>query len=285
MSNTKLMNLLLNKLYNSNLDLEVYTSFSLYNDNNTSIPMIQINLVTKYLTDFAIYFSLNEDYFNYSSAFYVNDVNDTNLNNILSKEISKSAHCIFKDYSFVNDKIIELSNSLCIDIVTEDTIDNILKYITSSNKLIEYLNSIKINDFGIDYDPVTNNILKKFYQSNLNPELTLSIDTSIENAVQIQLNLTPKFFEDFAIFYGTLDNSINYCSIFEVKDSKDENIGEIFNNDKHIFKDLIPSHDYNEIHLYSNIKKNAVNDDLINKIIDYLNNDHPLIKYLNSVLF
>ena len=113
----------------------------------------------------------------------------------------------------------------------------------------------------------------------------MSIDTSTEDAVQLQLDVTPKFFEDFAIFYGTLDDSINYCSIFEVKDSKDENIGEIFNNDKHIFKDLIPSHDYNEIHLYSNIKKNAVNDDLINKIIDYLNNDHALIKYLNSVLF
>ena len=62
----------------------------------------------------------------------------------------------------------------------------------------------------MDIMEVTNFLLKKLYQSNLEVELDLSLDETVSNAVQIQINVKPKFFKDFAIFYGTKDTIINF---------------------------------------------------------------------------
>ena len=47
---------------------------------------------------------------------------------------------------------------------------------------------------------ITNVILKRLYQSDLEVDLDLRLDETVANAVQIQINVKPKYFNDLAIF-------------------------------------------------------------------------------------
>ena len=49
---------------------------------------------------------------------------------------------------------------------------------------------------------ITNLLFKKLYNSKLDVDVELSIDDAATSAVQIQINVKPKYFNDFAIFYG-----------------------------------------------------------------------------------
>ena len=129
----------------------------------------------------------------------------------------------------------------------------------------------------------TNLLLRKFYQSNLDVDVELSLDDSKENAVQIQINVKPKHFNDFAIFYGTKDNKINFSSIFETNVIEDGNLYKLFKEEASIFNEIIQSDDLSELHLFSEISLEDVDEELVDNIIEYLESEHELIKYLNSV--
>ena len=90
---------------------------------------------------------------------------------------------------------------------------------------------------------ITNVILKRLYQSDLEVDLDLRLDETVANAVQIQINVKPKYFNDFAIFYGTKDTIINFASIFEVKDKNDLNIQKLFDKDCGIYESLVIDED------------------------------------------
>ena len=96
---------------------------------------------------------------------------------------------------------------------------------------------------------LTNMLLKKIYDSGLKVDLNLDIDTSKSNAVQIDINIKPMYFNDFAIFYGTKDDSVNFSSIFEVEELDFEKAKEIFNKDKGIFDSIIREDESETIHL------------------------------------
>jgi hypothetical protein len=130
---------------------------------------------------------------------------------------------------------------------------------------------------------ITNLLLRKFFQSNLDVDVELSLDDSKENAVQIQINVKPKHFNDFAIFYGTKDNKINFSSIFETNVIEDENLYRLFKEEDSIFNEIIQSDDLSELHLFSQIPLENINEEFIDNIIDYLKTEHKLINYLNSI--
>lgn len=130
---------------------------------------------------------------------------------------------------------------------------------------------------------ITNLLLRKFFQSNLDVDVELSLDDSKENAVQIQINVKPIHFNDFAIFYGTKDNKINFSSIFETNVIEDENLYRLFKEEDSIFNEIIQSDDLSELHLFSQIPLENINEEFIDNIIDYLKTEHKLINYLNSI--
>ena len=130
---------------------------------------------------------------------------------------------------------------------------------------------------------ITNLLLRKFYQSNLDVDVELSLDDSQENAVQIQINVKPKHFNDFAIFYGTKDNKINFSSIFETNVIEDENLYRLFKEEDSIFNEIIQSDDLSQLHLFSEISLEDVDEELVDNIIEYLESEHEFIKYLNSI--
>lgn len=129
---------------------------------------------------------------------------------------------------------------------------------------------------------LTNMLLKKIYDSGLKVDLNLDIDTSKSNAVQIDINIKPMYFNDFAIFYGTKDDSVNFSSIFEVEELDFEKAKEIFNKDKGIFDSIIREDESETIHLYCQINKNLFTEEKIDEIIKYLYNKHEITEYLKG---
>lgn len=139
---------------------------------------------------------------------------------------------------------------------------------------------------------ITNVLLKKLYQSDLKVEIDLSLDDTIANAVQIQINVKPKYFDDFAIFYGTKDKAINFSSIFVVNDKNDLKIQQLFNKDRGIYESLIVEKEDDLVHLYGiveiediveNDEELKINDSFIDNILEYLSEEHELTNYLNSI--
>ena len=139
---------------------------------------------------------------------------------------------------------------------------------------------------------ITNVLLKRLYQSDLEVELDLSLDDTVSNAVQVQINVKPKYFYDFAIFYGTKDKKIMFSSIFEVKDKFDPKPRELFDKDSGIYESYIIEDDEEMIHLYGEIELDdivnddgepRINDTFIYEIIKYLSEEHELTNYLNSI--
>ena len=139
---------------------------------------------------------------------------------------------------------------------------------------------------------ITNVILKRLYQSDLEVDLDLRLDETVANAIQIQINVKPKYFNDFAIFYGTKDTIINFASIFEVKDKNDLNIQKLFDKDCGIYESLIIDEDDEMVHLYGFIElddivyvdeEHLIDDSFIFEIIKYLSEEHELTNYLNSI--
>lgn len=139
---------------------------------------------------------------------------------------------------------------------------------------------------------ITNVILKRLYQSDLEVVLDLRLDETVANAVQIQINVKPKYFNDFAIFYGTKDTIINFASIFEVKDKNDLNIQKLFDKDCGIYESLIIDEDDEMVHLYGFIELDdivyvdeeyLIDDSFIFEIINYLSEEHELTNYLNCI--
>lgn len=143
----------------------------------------------------------------------------------------------------------------------------------------------------MDMMHITNVLLKKLYKSNLDVELDLGLDSTVANAVQIQIDVKPKYFNDFAIFYGTKDEKINYSSIFEVEDLDEGEAENIFNNDKGIFKYFIFEEESNLVHLFGEIELEdlydifeppLLNDSVFDEIINYLQEEHEITNYLKT---
>lgn len=143
----------------------------------------------------------------------------------------------------------------------------------------------------MDIMEVTNLLLKKLYQSNLGVELELGIDETVCNAVQIQINIKPKYFNDFSIFYGTKDTVIYFSSIFEVGNNNVVKAEELFKENSGIFDDLIYDDEDEFIHLFGEVEldkfylldEETLNEYVIDDIINYLEEEHKLTNYLNSV--
>lgn len=143
----------------------------------------------------------------------------------------------------------------------------------------------------MDIMEVTNLLLKKLYQSNLEVELELSIDETVCNAVQVQINIKPKYFNDFSIFYGTKDTVIYFSSIFEVGNNNVVKAEELFKENSGIFDDFIYDDEDEFIHLFGEVEldkfylldEEALNEYVIDDIINYLEEEHELTNYLNSV--
>ena len=143
----------------------------------------------------------------------------------------------------------------------------------------------------MDIMEVTNLLLKKLYQSNLEVELELSIDETVCNAVQVQINIKPKYFNDFSIFYGTKDTMIYFSSIFDVGNNNVVKAEELFKENSGIFDDFIYDDEDEFIHLFGEVEldkfyildEETLNEYVIDDIIDYLEEEHELTNYLNSV--
>lgn len=143
----------------------------------------------------------------------------------------------------------------------------------------------------MDIMEVTNLLLMKLYQSNLEVELELSIDETVCNAVQVQINIKPKYFNDFSIFYGTKDTVIYFSSIFEVGNNNVVKAEELFKKNSGIFDDFIYDDEDEFIHLFGEVEldkfylldEETLNEYVIDDIIDYLEEEHELTNYLNSV--
>ena len=139
---------------------------------------------------------------------------------------------------------------------------------------------------------ITNVILKRLYQSDLEVDLDLSLDGNVANAVQVQIDIKPKYFNNFSIFYGTKDTTIYFNSSFEVKDKNDLNIELLFNKDCGIYESLIIDEDDEMVHLYGFIElddivyvdeEHLIDDSFIFEIINYLSEEHELTNYLNCI--
>ena len=279
MNTMQITNLILKKAYEK--DITVETHFSVFNNGIDPVqPMIQLNLKTKYFKDFAFYYTLYDRYFNYSATFIVDDNKD-----IKAKRLFNLDKGIFNEYSTNDDySIIELVNEIDVESINEEDIDNIFEYITSEHELINYLNDINNGkELILEGDETTDLLLKKLYKSGLDIELNLDIDDSIDDAVQVQIDVKPKYFRDFAIFYGTKDNKLNFSSIFEVDNKNDFKAKELFDKDNGIFKSFIVDEDDEKIHLYTEISFKDLNDKFIDEIIKYLSEEHELINYLNRI--
>lgn len=279
MNTMQITNLILRKAYEK--DITVETHFSVFNNGmDPAQPMIQLNLKTKYFKDFAFYYTLYDRYFNYSATFIVDDNKD-----IKAKRLFNLDKGIFNEYSTNDDySIIELVNEIDVESINEEDIDNIFEYITSEHELINHLNDINNGkEFVLEGDETTDLLLKKLYKSGLDIELDLDIDDSADDAVQVQINVKPKYFRDFAIFYGTKDNKLNFSSIFEVDNKNDFKAKELFDKDNGIFKSFIVDEDDEKIHLYTEISFKDLNDKFIDEIIKYLSEEHELINYLNRI--
>ena len=279
MNTMQITNLILKKAYEK--DITVETHFSVFNNGIDPVqPMIQLNLKTKYFKDFAFYYTLYDRYFNYSATFIVDDNKD-----IKAKRLFNLDKGISNEYSTNDDySIIELVNEIDVESINEEDIDNIFEYITSEHELINYLNDINNGkELILEGDETTDLLLKKLYKSGLDIELNLDIDDSIDDAVQVQIDVKPKYFRDFAIFYGTKDNKLNFSSIFEVDNKNDFKAKELFDKDNGIFKSFIVDEDDEKIHLYTEISFKDLNDKFIDEIIKYLSEEHELINYLNRI--
>lgn len=129
---------------------------------------------------------------------------------------------------------------------------------------------------------ITNLLFKKLYNSKLDVDVELSIDDTANNAVQIQINVKPKYFNDFAIFYGTKDRVINFSSIFEVDNIDHLRAQNLFDKKDHIFSNLIKE-DNNTIHLFKEILVEDFKEEIIDEIIEFLNKDSEITNYLISL--
>ena len=137
---------------------------------------------------------------------------------------------------------------------------------------------------------ITNLLLKKLYQSNLDVELELDIDEIVCDAVEVQIKVKPKYFNDFYIFYGTKDMKVNFSSIFEVGNNNVVKAEELFKENKGIFDDFIYDDEDGFIHLFGEIEveqfytydKYLLDDYVIEEIIKYLQEEHELTNYLNT---
>lgn len=279
MNTMEVTNLILRKAYEK--DITVETHFSVFNNGMDPVqPMIQLNLKTKYFKDFAFYYALHDRYFNYSATFVVDDNKD-----IKAKRLFNLDKGIFNKYSQNDDySIIELVNEIEVESINEEDIDNIFEYITSEHELINHLNDINNGkELVLEGDENTDLLLKKLYKSGLDVELELDIDDSVDDVVQVQIDVKPKHFRDFAIFYGTKDNKLNFSSIFEVDNKNDFKAKELFDKDNGIFKSFIVDEDDEKIHLYTEIPFKDLNDKFIDEIIKYLSEEHELTNYLNRI--
>ena len=166
-------------------------------------------------------------------------------------------------------------------------IGEIKQFLESRNfehKLINHLNDISNGkEFVLEGDETTDLLLKKLYKSGLDIELNLDIDDSVDDVVQVQIDVKPKYFRDFAIFYGTKDNKLNFSSIFEVDNTNDFKAKELFDKDNGIFKSFIVDEDDEKIHLYTGTSFKDLNDKFIDEIIKYLSEEHELTNYLNRI--
>lgn len=129
---------------------------------------------------------------------------------------------------------------------------------------------------------ITNLLFKKLYNSKLDVDVELSIDNTANSAVQIQINVKPKYFNDFAIFYGTKDKAINFSSIFEVDNIDYLRAQNLFDKKDHMFSNLIKE-DNNTIHLFKEILVEDFKEEIIDEIIEFLNNDSEITNYLISL--
>lgn len=260
---------------------EVDANFSVFNNGDDPIqPMIQINLKSEKYKDFAFFYAMYDFALNYSCCFLVYDNKDSK-----ALELFEENPGIFGEYNLNDDyNMIELFNALEFDAVTEEDICKIFEYLTQENELNTYLNAISNGkEFNREKDVVTNEIFKQLYQMGLDFELLLEIEEENLESVLIQINVLCDNINSFAFFYGTLDNEINYSSIFEVNDCHDENVLDLFNKNKGIFQDLLVESETNTIHLYSKIDKEEVTEEVIQNILKYLTEEHEVIEYIKTI--
>ena len=130
---------------------------------------------------------------------------------------------------------------------------------------------------------ITNLLLKKAYLSGLDVEVELSVDEGVEGAVQVQINIKPTHFKDFAIFYGTKDNKVNYSSIFEVSNKYDEKGRQLFEEDRGIYNFYILDDADDEIHLLGEIEVSKFDEGAVDKLLEYLKTEHELTSHLGSI--
>ena len=116
---------------------------------------------------------------------------------------------------------------------------------------------------------ITNLLLKKLYQSNLDVELELDIDEIVCDAVEVQIKVKPKYFNDFYIFYVTKDMKVNFSSIFD----------EFIYDDEDGFIHLFGEIEVEQLYTYD---KYLLDDYVIEEIIKYLQEEHELTNYLNT---
>lgn len=276
MKTIEIMNLILKKA--NELNLNINTDISVLNNEIDPVqPMIEIDIETKQHKYFAFYFAMYEANINYSSGFLVNDMND-----LTAKNLFDSNSGIFTEYNLIDQfNMIELTGSVkCCD-VTEEFIDDILDYITKDSELSNHLNSIVSGaEFDKEYDH-TNLLLKKLYQTKLDVTVELNAYEEDSETFTIQINVKPKYFDDFAIFYNIFDEKINYSSIFLCHD-KLQHTKEIFEKDKGIFQECIDEMEEKEVHLFGSVLVEQVNEEFVDKIAEYLLLDHELTKYLSN---
>lgn len=132
----------------------------------------------------------------------------------------------------------------------------------------------------MENNEITNLLLKNLYKSDLDVEVKLDVEDSCKSCIQIIINVKPKNFKHFAISYCNKDDAINYYSIFENCNINEIKINEIFDNQDHIFTDLIYGKENKTVYLFGNIPMNEFREDHIKQIITFLQNKHKLIEYL-----
>ena len=126
---------------------------------------------------------------------------------------------------------------------------------------------------------ITNKLLKELFKRALEFDLDFEIFDIEKESIQIQINVKPKHFKDFAFFYDTKEEYIHYSSIFELETVDETKINELYKLDNGIFNFLIIDNDM--VHLQGDVDVEYFIKN-IEDIVDYLCVDHEITKYLQD---
>lgn len=135
MENSEFTNLLLKKLYKSDLEVEIKLDID---DSCKYGVQIQINVKPKYFNKFTIVYGNKDEAINYYSIF-----ENPNIDYIKVKEIFDKNDHIFSDLIYGRENnIVYLFRNIPINELREEHIEQIVTFLMSKHKLIESLNNL-----------------------------------------------------------------------------------------------------------------------------------------------